>query len=113
MDPDAELTALATQEDLPADLVWRLLSHPGARRTAALLRRDLTEEMIEEIIGLGSARTLAANAYVPPWLRIRFVEHLEPAVRSAVAASVTRTSRPGRWLASRTTRTSPCGGSSR
>ncbi|MFB6583999.1 hypothetical protein ACFCYC_42475 [Streptomyces sp. NPDC056402] len=88
MDLDAELTALATQEDLPAELVWRLLSHPGARHQVALFRRDLTEEMIEEIIALGSTRTLAANSHVPPRLRIRFVEHPEPAVRSAVAASI-------------------------
>lgn len=89
MDLDAELIALATQEDLPADLVRRLLGHPGARRQVALLRQDLTEGMIKEIIALGSARTLAANGHVPSRLRIRFVEHPEPAVRSAVAASIT------------------------
>ncbi|MFF4450974.1 hypothetical protein [Streptomyces sp. NPDC001502] len=36
MDPDAELTALATQENLAADLVWRLLRHAGTRRRVAL-----------------------------------------------------------------------------
>ncbi|WP_327384537.1 MULTISPECIES: hypothetical protein [unclassified Streptomyces] len=39
MDLDAELTALATQDHLPTDLVWRLLSHAGARHQVALLRR--------------------------------------------------------------------------
>ncbi|MFF4268238.1 hypothetical protein ACFY7Y_41260 [Streptomyces virginiae] len=62
---DAELSALATQEDLPPDVLRRLLQHQGARRSAALLRRDLTEEMVEEIIALGSARTLAANSSLP------------------------------------------------
>ncbi|MFF3727895.1 hypothetical protein ACFYYM_36660 [Streptomyces erythrochromogenes] len=88
MDMDAELSALAAQEDLPADLVWRLLRHPGARRSAALLRRDLTAEQIEEIIALGSVRTLAANSSVPSPVRARFAKHPEPNVRCAVAASV-------------------------
>ncbi|MER6916895.1 hypothetical protein ABT354_35065 [Streptomyces sp. NPDC000594] len=88
MELDAELSALATQEDLPADLVRRLLRHPGARRSVALLRRDLTDELIAEIIGLGSLRTLAANSSVPSGIRAGFAEHPEPAVRCAVAASV-------------------------
>ncbi|WP_285572967.1 hypothetical protein [Streptomyces sp. RTGN2] len=88
MELDAELSALAAQEDLPADLVWRLLQHPGARRSVALLRRDLTDELIAEIIKLGSVRTLAANSSVPSRIRARFAEHPEPAVRCAVAASV-------------------------
>ncbi|MGZ9931807.1 hypothetical protein ACXNSR_18160 [Streptomyces sp. NC-S4] len=88
MDLDAELGALATQEDLPADLVWRLLRHPGARRRVALLRKDLTEEMIEEIIAHGPLRTLAASSSLPPRVRARFAEHPEPIVRSAVAASL-------------------------
>lgn len=88
MDLDAELRALATQDDLPHDLVRRLLQHPGARHSAALLRRDLTDELIAEIIELGSIRTLAANCSVPAPIRARFAEHPEPAVRCAVAASV-------------------------
>ncbi len=88
MDLDAELSALAAQEDLPADLVRRLLQHPGARRSVALLRRDLTDELIAEIIDLGSVRTLAANSSVRSRIRARFAEHPEPAVRCAVAASV-------------------------
>ncbi|MFK0238697.1 hypothetical protein [Streptomyces vinaceus] len=88
MNLDAELSALAVQEDLPADLVWRLLRHPQARRSAALLRKDLAAESIEEIIGLGSARTLAANSHVPAMVRARLAEHPEPSVRAAVAASV-------------------------
>ncbi|MFD7079244.1 hypothetical protein [Streptomyces sp. NPDC059918] len=88
MELDAELSALAAQEDLPADLVRRLLQHPGARRTVALLRRDLTDDLIAEIIDLGSVRTLAANSSVPSQIRARFAEHPEPAVRCAVAASV-------------------------
>ncbi|MER5765941.1 hypothetical protein [Streptomyces sp. NPDC002082] len=88
MDLDAELSALAAQEDLPADLVRRLLQHPGARRSVALLRRDLTDELIAEIIELGSVRTLAANTSVPSRIRARFAEHPEQAVRRAVAASI-------------------------
>ncbi|MFD7027291.1 hypothetical protein ACFWAR_04560 [Streptomyces sp. NPDC059917] len=88
MELDAELTALATQEDLPADLVRRLLQHPGARRSVALLRQDLTDELIAEIIDLGSVRTLAANSSVPARIRARFAEHPVPSVRCAVAASV-------------------------
>ncbi|MEY2272750.1 hypothetical protein AB8A24_27520, partial [Streptomyces sp. BF23-19] len=83
MELDAELSALATQEDLPADLVRRLLQHSGARRSVALLRRDLTDELIGEIIDLGSVRTLAANSSVPSRIRARFAEHPEPAVRCA------------------------------
>ncbi|MGE7387035.1 hypothetical protein ACQKM2_16305 [Streptomyces sp. NPDC004126] len=86
---DAELKALAVQEDLPADLVWRLLGHPEARRSAALLRKDLTPELMEEIIRLGSARTLAANGFVPAVHRARFADSPEPPVRAAVAASIT------------------------
>ncbi|MEU9000849.1 hypothetical protein [Streptomyces sp. NPDC048551] len=88
MELDAELSVLAAQEDLPADLVRRLLQHPGARRSVALLRRDLTDELIAEIIELGSVRTLAANSSVPSGIRARFAEHPEPSVRCAVAASV-------------------------
>lgn len=88
MDLDAELSALATQDDLPHDLVRRLLQHPSARHSAALLRRDLTDELIAEIVELGSVRTLAANSSVPAPIRARFAEHPEPAVRCAVAASV-------------------------
>ncbi|MER5489142.1 hypothetical protein ABT024_38855 [Streptomyces sp. NPDC002812] len=88
MELDAELSALAAQEDLSADLVRRLLQHPGARRSVALLRRDLTDELIAEIIELGSVRTLAANTSVPSRIRARFAEHPEQAVRCAVAASV-------------------------
>ncbi|MFE2850074.1 hypothetical protein ACFXJO_02945 [Streptomyces lavendulae] len=88
MDLDGELSALAVQEDLPTDLVRRLLRHPGARHSVALLRRDLTDELIAEIIALGSVRTLAANSSVPSRIRARFAEHPEPAVRCAVAASV-------------------------
>lgn len=88
MDLDAELSSLATQDDLPHDLVRRLLQHPSARRSVALLRRDLTDELIAEIIELGSIRTLAANSSVPAPIRARFAEHPEPAVRCAVAASV-------------------------
>ncbi|MEU9713996.1 hypothetical protein [Streptomyces sp. NPDC047976] len=86
---DAELRALAVQEDLPADLVWRLLGHPEARHSAALLRKDLTPELMEEIVRLGSARTLAANGFVPAVRRARFAESPEPLVRAAVAASIT------------------------
>lgn len=88
MELDAELGALATQEDLPADVLRRLLQHPGARRSAALLRRDLTEEMVEEIIALGSARTLAANSSLPARVSARFVEHPEPPVRGAIASHI-------------------------
>ncbi|MFG2340949.1 hypothetical protein [Streptomyces yangpuensis] len=87
MNLDAELSALAVQDDLPADLVRRLLHHPTARRSAALLRRDLTVESIEEIIRLGSMRSLAANAHVPAAVRARLAEQPEPEVRAAVAAS--------------------------
>ncbi|MFE2850157.1 hypothetical protein ACFXJO_03385 [Streptomyces lavendulae] len=89
MNLDAELSALAVQEDLPADLVRRLLQHPQARRSAALLRRDLTPELMEEIIRLGSARSLAANGFVPAKFRARFADSPEPLVRAAVAASAT------------------------
>ncbi|MDP5315699.1 hypothetical protein [Streptomyces poriferorum] len=85
---DAELSTLAAQEDLPPDLVWRLLQHPTARRSVALRRRDLTGQMIEEIIKLGSARSLAANTSVPADVRARLAEHPEPSVRCGVAASV-------------------------
>ncbi|MEE4492918.1 hypothetical protein [Streptomyces sp. BE230] len=88
MNLDAELSALAVQEDLPSDLVWRLLRHPAARRSVALSRRDLTEQLIEEIIKLGSARSLAANASVPADVRARLAGHPEPSVRCGVAASV-------------------------
>ncbi|MEU9092353.1 hypothetical protein [Streptomyces sp. NPDC048428] len=88
MSLDAELSALAAQEDLPVDLVWRLLRHPVARRSVALRRRDLTEQLIEEIIELGSARSLAANTSVPADIRARLAEHPEPSVRCGVAASV-------------------------
>lgn len=88
MELDAELSALAVQEDLPADLVRRLLQHPGARRSVALLRRDLTDELIAEIIDLGSVRTLAANSSLPPRIGARFAEHPASAVRCAAAASV-------------------------
>ncbi|MGW2932795.1 hypothetical protein ACWDA7_13225 [Streptomyces sp. NPDC001156] len=89
MDLDAELTALAAQEDLPARLVQRLLRHPAARSTAALQRRDLTEEQIEEIIALGSARSLAANGSVPATIKARLAEHSDSAVRCAAAATAT------------------------
>ncbi|MER6451002.1 hypothetical protein [Streptomyces venezuelae] len=85
---DAELSALATQKDLPVDVLRRLLRHSGARRSAALLRRDLTDGMIEEIIALDSARSLAANGSLPVRVSARFVAHPEPAVRGAVAAHV-------------------------
>ncbi|MEV0576548.1 hypothetical protein [Streptomyces sp. NPDC050392] len=88
MSLDVELSALAVQEDLPADLVRRLLRHPEARRSAARLRSDLTTEMLEEVIRLGSARSLAANCSVPARFRVRLAEHPEPSVRAAVAASV-------------------------
>ncbi|MEU1471664.1 hypothetical protein ABZ434_26015 [Streptomyces sp. NPDC005761] len=88
MSLDDELSALAAQEDLPVDLVWRLLRHPVARRSVALRRRDLTEQLIEEIIELGSARSLAANTSVPADIRARLAEHPEPSVRCGVAASV-------------------------
>lgn len=88
MNLDAELSALAAQEDLPSDLVWRLLRHPAARRSMALRRRDLTERLIEEIIKLGSARSLAANTSVPADVRAHLAEHPEPSVRCGVAASV-------------------------
>ncbi|RST04401.1 hypothetical protein EF910_17915 [Streptomyces sp. WAC07149] len=89
MNLDAELSALAVQEDLPVDLVRRLLQHPQARRSAALLRRDLTPELLDEIIRLGSARSLAANGFVPAKFRARFADSPEPLVRAAAAASVT------------------------
>ncbi|MGW2275529.1 hypothetical protein [Streptomyces yangpuensis] len=88
MNLDAELCVLAVQDDLPADLVRRLLQHPVARRTAALVRRDLTAESIEEVIRLGSVRSLAANAHVPATVRARLAEHPKPEVRAAVAANV-------------------------
>ncbi|MFF4099477.1 hypothetical protein [Streptomyces sp. NPDC001903] len=88
MDLDSELDALARQDDLPVDLVRRLLHQPAARRTVALLRRDLTGELIEEIIALGSARSLAANTSVPAEVRARLARHPEASVRCAVAASV-------------------------
>ncbi|WP_331769384.1 hypothetical protein OG948_37035 (plasmid) [Embleya sp. NBC_00888] len=97
MSLDAELGALAAQKDLVADLVWRLLRHPEARRTVALLREDLTEAMIEEIVALGSARSLAANCSVPAEVRARMAEHSEPAVRCAIAASVADDP-PGLWV---------------
>ncbi|MFD8685936.1 hypothetical protein [Streptomyces sp. NPDC059651] len=88
MNLDAELSALAAQAGLAADLVRRLLRHPEARRSVALLRQDLTEQLIEEIIELGSARSLAANSSVPAHVRARLAEHPEPSVRCGVAASV-------------------------
>ncbi|MEU3908881.1 hypothetical protein AB0F20_34625 [Streptomyces goshikiensis] len=96
MNLDAELSALAVQEDLPADVVWRLLQHPQARRSAALMRKDLTAASIEEVIRLGSARSLAANTHVPARVRARLAEHPEPSVRAAVAASVADEP-PGLW----------------
>ncbi|MER7844294.1 hypothetical protein ABTZ03_10165 [Kitasatospora sp. NPDC096077] len=89
MDMDSELGALAIQEGLAAPLVGRLLRHPVARRRAALLRRDLTEEQMEEIIALGSARSLAANSGVPASIKSRLAEHPEPEVRCALAANAT------------------------
>ncbi|MFD4911262.1 HEAT repeat domain-containing protein [Kitasatospora purpeofusca] len=89
MDLDFELGALAAQEDLPAPLVRRLLQHPGARRKAARLRRDLTGEQIEEIIALGSGHSLAANPWVPAPVKARLAEHPDPALRYAAAASAT------------------------
>jgi hypothetical protein len=65
MSLDAELLELATQEDVPPDLLRRLVRHSGARRQVALHRDDLPLELIEEIISLGSARTLAANSSLP------------------------------------------------
>ncbi|MFJ9459738.1 hypothetical protein ACIRST_32270 [Kitasatospora sp. NPDC101447] len=89
MDLDSELGALAVQEGLPTPLVWRLLRHPVARRRAARLRRDLTEEQMEEIIALGSAGSLADNRWVPASIKSRLAEHPEPEVRCAAAASAT------------------------
>ncbi|MEU7556616.1 hypothetical protein AB0B01_30585 [Streptomyces sp. NPDC044571] len=77
---------------LPSDVadaldVLRLLQHPAARRAAALLRQDLSEELIEEIIALGSSRSLASNSSLPDEVRARFAEHTDSAVRCAVAGS--------------------------
>ncbi|WP_331738261.1 hypothetical protein [Embleya sp. NBC_00896] len=88
MSLDAELSALAAQKDLAADLVWRLLRHPEARRMVALLRWDLTEAMIEEIIALGSVRSLSLNRSVPADIRARLAEHPESIVRCGIATSV-------------------------
>ncbi|MFJ8982782.1 hypothetical protein [Streptomyces sp. NPDC102282] len=88
MELAAELRALAVQEDLSAVLVRRLLQHRGARSSVALLRRDLTDELLAEIVDLGSVRTLAANSSLPSRIRARFAQYPDPAVRRAVAASV-------------------------
>lgn len=86
MNPDPELQALAAQEDLPADLIRRLLQHPDARDVVARRRRDLTEDMIAEIIALGSSDALAANSSLPAPVRARLAEHPDEWVRAAVAA---------------------------
>ncbi|MEU6312210.1 hypothetical protein [Streptomyces sp. NPDC047014] len=88
MDLDDELKALAVQKDLPADLVRRLIRHPVARRQVALMRRDLTEDQIEEIMRLGATRSLAANGSVHWRTRARLAEHPEPVIRCAIAAGV-------------------------
>ncbi|MFG2489443.1 hypothetical protein ACGFSI_42755 [Streptomyces virginiae] len=78
MDVDAELSALATQEDLPADLLRRLLQHPGTRRSAALLRRDLSEEMVEDVRGAVAAHVRDE----PSGVLARLAEDPDPLVRS-------------------------------
>ncbi|GAA1994700.1 hypothetical protein GCM10009738_89710 [Kitasatospora viridis] len=87
MSLDAELLELATQEDVAPDLLSRLVRHAGARRHVALFRRDLTPELVEEIMGLGSARTLAANSSLPAVGRAQLVEHPQTEVRAALAAN--------------------------
>lgn len=87
MSLDAELLELAVQEDVSPDLLSRLVRHSGARRHVALFRRDLSSELIEEIIDLGSARTLAANSSLPALARARLAEHPQPEVRAALAAN--------------------------
>ncbi|SEL21255.1 hypothetical protein [Streptacidiphilus jiangxiensis] len=87
MSADAELLELAVQEGLAPDLLSRLVRHDGARRQMALSRRDLSLELAEEIIALGSARTLAANSSLPPGARALLVDHPQTEVRAALAAN--------------------------
>jgi hypothetical protein len=87
MSLDAELLELAAQEDVPLHLLSRLIRHPGARRQVALHRQNLPAELIEEIVSLGSARTLAANSSLPAVARARLVEHPQTEVRAALAAN--------------------------
>ncbi len=87
MSLDTELLELAAQEDVSQALLSRLIRHSGARRHIALLRQDLTPELTEEIICLGSARTLAANSSLPAVTRAQLVEHPQTEVRAALAAN--------------------------
>ncbi|MFC8451284.1 hypothetical protein [Kitasatospora sp. NPDC057223] len=87
MSLDTELLELAAQEDVSQVLLSRLIRHSGARRHVALFRRDLTPELIEEIIGLGSARTLAANSSLPAVTRAYLAGHPQTEVRAALAAN--------------------------
>ncbi|MFJ3835772.1 hypothetical protein [Streptomyces sp. NPDC090054] len=86
-DVDRRLVALAGASELPPPLLRRLLRHPQARREAARVRRDLTEELAGEIIALGSARPLAFNASLPAAVRRRLAADPREAVRAALAAS--------------------------
>lgn len=86
MSLNGELQELAAQEGLHLDLLQRLVRHPGARRCVAL-RRDLPMELIEEIIALGSARTLAANSSLPAEVRDRLAGLPQAEVRAALAAN--------------------------
>ncbi|WP_157537228.1 hypothetical protein [Kitasatospora azatica] len=86
MSLDVELQELAVQEGLDLDLLRRLVHHPGARRCVAR-RRDLPVELIEEIISLGAARTIAANSSMPAGMKERLAGHPQPDVRAALAAS--------------------------
>lgn len=86
MSLDVELQELAVQEGLDSDLLRRLIRHPGARRCVAR-RRDLPLELIEEIISLGAARTIAANSSMPASVKERLPGHPQPDVRAALAAN--------------------------
>ncbi|MFF4318855.1 hypothetical protein [Streptomyces sp. NPDC001568] len=84
---DRQLVALARSAELTPALLWRLLRHPEARREAARVRPDLTEDMAAEIIAWGSARSLAINAGLPPAVRRRLAADPQEAVRAALAAA--------------------------
>lgn len=86
MSLDVALQELAVQEGLDLDLLRRLVRHPGARRCVAR-RRDLSVELIEKIIALGSARTIAANSSMPAGVKARLAGHPQPDVRAALAAN--------------------------
>ncbi|MFJ8113572.1 hypothetical protein [Streptomyces sp. NPDC096132] len=85
--PDQVLQGLAVNPALPVALVRRLLPDRSAGHRAAQFREDLTEELIEEIIGRGDddlVHSLACNWHLPPEVQARLADSPEDSVRAAI-----------------------------